>query len=253
MSRDAAGVPEPLYYRIYGPYGGEQPRFLSVDDEPFARELEEHWETIRREFVDYHYDRGQSLTPSFIPDPVEVTGWQSINFFTYLRRYHANCAAFPKTVALLESIPNVTSAFINLLEPHSRLPRHNGDSNAIVRCHLPLIVPGDETVCGMEVDGERRGWDEGKVLAFTDAHSHWVWNETDRDRVILVCDVMRPEYAERKWEVCSGVLGAISVAYLQAKLPWLARLPGPATRALHRLLSAGFRVYLPLQRRLRLG
>jgi beta-hydroxylase len=231
---------EPLYFRIYGDYEGPGPVFHSREECPWLAEIESHWRTIRAEFEDYYYRRRQRLTDSYVPDDVEVRGWRSINFVTYRHWYRANCARFPKTVAILRAIPHLTSAFVNLLEPHAKLPAHNGDTNTTYRCHLGLIVPepqGDPDACGLLVGGERRGWREGEAFAFTEAFSHAVWNDTDHDRAVLVFDVMKPAYRPRQRRICGAVLGAITVTTLETRWPLVRRLPAAGRRGLHRLLG----------------
>ena len=231
---------EPLYFRIYGDYAGPPPVFYTREECPWLAEIERHWRTIRAEFEAYHYRGRHLLTDSYVPDDVEVHGWRSINFVTYLHTYEANCARFPETVAILRRIPHLTSAFINLLEPHSKLPPHNGDTNTTYRCHLGLIVPdpqGDANACGLMVGGERRGWREGEGFAFNEAFRHTVWNDTGHDRVVLVFDVMKPAYRARKRRICGDVLAAITVTMLETNLPVLRRVPALLRRALHRTLG----------------
>src|SRR5262245_6915068 len=229
---------EEPYFRIYGDYAGRGPVFYSRAECPWLAQMEDHWQAIRREFEAYHYERRVGLTPSYVPDDVEVHGWRSINFVTYRHWYRHNCVGFPKTVAFLHSIPHLTSAFINLLEPHSTLPAHNGDTNTPYRCHLGLIIPsGDVDRCGLQVGGERIGWREGEAFAFNEAYRHFVWNHTDRDRAILVVDVLKPEYRPRMLGVCGAVLGAIALTGLETSVPPLRRLPASGPRLLHRGLG----------------
>jgi len=237
---------DPPHFRLYGPYPGTEPAFYRPDDFPWVETLRRNWTVIRDELVDYVGRQGRTLPANFIPDAVDVTGWRGVTLFTCLRRYRANCRAFPRTTAILESIPEIVSAFINLLEPHTELPAHYGDSNLFHRAHLGLIVPGGVEVCGMEVDGERMGWREGEVFVFNDARRHAVWNRGDRPRVVLVCDVMKPQYGRATAGRCGRVLGTIAATFLQARVRPLRRLPRPALRALHAGASAPFQVYLAL-------
>ena len=226
-----------LYFRVYGDYAVGGPVFYPREECPWLADVERRWETIRAEFDDYRHRGGAELKPPWIPDDVVIPGWRSINFVTCNRWYRENCARFPETVKVIRSIPNLTSAFINLLEPHSALPAHNGDTNAMYRCHLGLTVPGEVDRCGLEVAGRRVGWREGHAFAFNEAFRHRVWNDTDRDRVILVFDVLKPEYRARARRVCGGVLGAMALMAVETRVRPLRRLPVPARRILHRLLA----------------
>ncbi len=254
--RFPATMPEPPraleepHYRIdvHGDYAGSLPIFADREECPWLPVLESNWKVIREEYE--AYVRADEPTAPFIPYAFEIPGWRSINLVTYRWRYHRNRRRFPRTVEILESIPHLTSAFLNLLEPHSRLPAHFGDSNAICRSHLGLIVPRGAERCGLQVGSERRGWQEGQAFGFCEAYEHFVWNDTDQPRVILVCDVMRPEYVARTGEICGNVLGAMALTLAQTRSRRVASLPPRATRRLHRSLGAGFRALLPLQRRL---
>ena len=238
-------APEPVHYRIYGDYAGSEPAFYATDDFPWAAELSRNWRVIREEYEAY-VASGNALKPNFVPDPVAITGWLGVNLFTFLRRYDRNCEHFPRTMRLLESIPGTASAFINLLAPGASLPAHFGDSNTLYRVHLGLMVPGDVDECGMQVGSERVGWRDGEVLIFNDARRHFVWNRSDRPRVILVCDVMKRQYGGATPRTCSRVLGSIVLTYLQTRAPVLQRLPRGVLRALHEAATLPFHLYLLL-------
>ena len=244
--RDHRPATDPPHFRLYGAYPGTEPAVFPADAFPWVEVLRRNWTVIRAEFEDYVGRQGRALPANFVPDAVDVTGWKGVTLFTCLRRYRANCCDFPRTTAILESIPEIVSAFVNLLEPHAELPAHYGDSNLFHRAHLGLIVPGGVEACGMDVDGTRLGWEEGGVFVFNDARRHVVWNRSDRPRVVLVCDVMKPQYGHATPRACGRVLGTIAVTLLQARLPGLRRLPPRGLRALHACVSAPFQAYLTL-------
>jgi aspartyl/asparaginyl beta-hydroxylase (cupin superfamily) len=237
---------EAPHFRIYGDYVGREPAFWDADDFPWVETLRRAFPVVREEFEDHVRRRGRALRPNRIADDVQLTGWLGVNFFTCLRRYERNCRAFPRTVAMLESIPNLCSAFLNLLEPHSYLPPHFGEANLFHRAHLGVVVPGGVDECGMEVDGERHGWTEGEVFVFNDARRHHVWNRSDRPRVVLIVDVLKPQYGEATARTCGRVLGSIALMYLHSRIATLRRLPRGATRALHASASLPFQTYLAL-------
>lgn len=231
---------EPPYLRIFGDYAGSAPIFATREECPWLDRAEAAWRDVRAEVEEYRRQRGEGIRASFVPDDVDIRGWDAINFVSYLHRYPHNCRAFPKTIALLRSIPDVTTAYVSILAPGAGLPVHNGDTNTTYRCHLGLVVPeGGVDLCGLDVGGERTGWREGEAFAFNEAPRHFVWNRTDRERIVLVFDVLRPQYRKHKLRICGDVLGAMTLTMLETKLPPLRRLPDGARRALHRTLSAG--------------
>jgi aspartyl/asparaginyl beta-hydroxylase (cupin superfamily) len=226
---------EPPHTVLQGPYTGSQPRFYGREACPWLESVEAEWRVVRDEFEEAR--RGLALRRNFDPYGFDVEGWRTLNFQTYLRRYPESWRAFPRTARLLESIPRLTSAFLNVLEPRTRIPAHFGDSNTIVRCHLGLSIPGDVDACGIQVGEERRGWQEGRALAFCDAHRHFAWNETDRSRVVLVFDVMRPEYWADRHRICGDVLAAIGLTLFETRTGLYSRLPSRARAWLHRGLG----------------
>jgi hypothetical protein len=138
---------------------------------------------------------------------------------------------------------------LNVLEPGTRIPVHCGDSDTIRRCHLGLVVPStDPAVCGLEVAGERRGWAEGELLVFCDAHAHSAWNESDRPRAVLVFDVMKPAYRSRRNRICGDVLVAIALVALRGRTGVASRRPPAVLRLAHRALGLAVAAWLPLQR-----
>ena len=110
-----------------------------------------------------------------------------------------NVARFPRTFAALQDVPlprittRAPSILFSLLKPGARIEAHHGMINTRLICHLPLIVPPD---CGFRVGNETRAWEEGKLLIFDDTIEHEAWNHSDRDRIVLIFDVWRPELSE---------------------------------------------------------
>jgi aspartyl/asparaginyl beta-hydroxylase (cupin superfamily) len=243
MSNEARA--EAPYYRTDGPYAGGAPYFYDVEQFPAASKVRQHWQMIREEYEDNCRRGTDGVADVFNPTGPRIPGWKSVNFQTYLWRYHRARRSFPATVALLESIPDLTSAFINLLEPHSAIPPHDGDSQAIVRFHMGLDVPPGD--CGLRVGPERRQCSNGNVLAFCDAHNHEAWNATDRTRVVFIFDVMRPEYAQQKRTICANALAAAAVVWMETR-SGIRPLPGPLRAGLRQSLALGFALLLPLQR-----
>ncbi len=247
----SGAVAESAYYRTDGPYRGNAPCFYDVDRFPWARRVRESWRAIRSEYETNVHRGTDRVVDVFNPTGPKVPGWRSVNFQTYLWRFDGPRRAFPFTVGLLESIPGLTSAFINVLEPHATIPAHHGDSNTIMRCHLGLDVPPGD--CGVRVGAETRQCRNGALLAFSDAHEHTSWNATDERRVVLVFDVMLPAYREQARWICANVLAAVGVIWLEAHLRVFRRastldlrrsgktvpFPRPVRTALRRTIALG--------------
>ena len=57
-----------------------------------------------------------------------------------------------------------------------------------VRFHYPLIVPKEPEKCWIEIGGHHFFWQEGVPLVFDDTREHWVKNQTEETRVVLIID-----------------------------------------------------------------
>ena len=149
----------------------------------------------------------------------QVNTWKTIPIKTWTINHVKNQAHFPSVVQLIQKYPELTSISFSLLEPHGKIKRHHGDTNGIFRCHLGIEIPAQLPGCGFEVSGVQTSWEKGKWLIFLDAHQHSAWNNTDQQRIIMIVDVVRPEFATKKNYIASTVLMAL---FLQ-RLPKLIR------------------------------
>jgi ornithine lipid ester-linked acyl 2-hydroxylase len=192
------------------PYDKSDPCFFDPQDYPWVEQLESQWTVIRQELDALLQANGDSLTPYFNPDLVSGEGvWKTFPLFFWKKKYKENCQKCPQTTAILESIPHMIGASFSMLEPEAAVMPHNGDTNAIARCHLGLLIPDSLPACGLGVGDESRSWEDGKLVMFCDAHLHTAWNRTPHRRFILILDVMRPEYARMTTWVCFKVWYAI--------------------------------------------
>jgi beta-hydroxylase len=170
--------------------------FLPTETFPWIPGLEAEWKTIRAELDDVLSYRDE--LPNFQDisiDQASITdddGWKTYFFFAYGFRADANCARCPRTAALLERIPGLTTAFFSILSPGKRIPEHRGPWRGVVRYHLALKVPEPAAAAGISVGGEVAHWEEGRSLLFDDGYEHHAWNDTDGIRVVLFADVIRP-------------------------------------------------------------
>ena len=170
--------------------------FLPTDTFPWIPGLESEWKTIRAELDEVLSFRDE--LPNFQDisiDQASITdddGWKTYFFFAYGFRSDANCARCPRTAALLEQIPGLTTAFFSILSPGKRIPEHRGPWRGVVRYHLALKVPEPASAAGISVGGEIAHWEEGRSLLFDDGYEHHAWNDTDGIRVVLFADVLRP-------------------------------------------------------------
>ena len=179
-------------------------RYSQVPDTPFlapsefswAPTLEADWELIRAEL-----DRLLEA-PDRIPNFQDISRdqynisrddkWKSYFLYGYGYKMENNCRACPETTRILESIPDMFTAFFSVLAPGKHIPLHRGPYRGLLRCHLALVVPEPRQDCWIEVGGETSAWEEGRCIVFDDTYRHRVENNTGGRRVVLFIDVKRP-------------------------------------------------------------
>jgi beta-hydroxylase len=118
-------------------------------------------------------------------------GWKRFYLKWYDDAHPSAATLCPKTTALLRAIPSVKAAMFAELPPGASLRKHRDPYAGSLRYHLGLLTPGDDR-CYIEVDGERYSWRDGEDVMFDETFIHRAENATDRDRIILFCDVERP-------------------------------------------------------------
>jgi ornithine lipid ester-linked acyl 2-hydroxylase len=250
----AAAWLEPVFYYVTGEwYKGHEPGFYDVEKLPGTKLLRESYAAIRQEVEKFYAAHGEEIAANFTPYRYSEKGWRTMNLYSYFLRYDENCRKLPVIDSVVRQIPGMCLAQVAVLEPHTRIKAHFGDTNVIVRSHLGLIVPGDLPDLGIQVGRERRCWKEGDVLALQIARRHYAWNHTDRYRIVLVVDTWRPEYFARRFEIAGNVLAAIVTKYFATRFPILKKLPRPLVLAIHRPLGKLFQLRLWLQRRFGIG
>lgn len=163
---------------------------------PWIAEIEANWTTIRDELEDVLEDR--DALPNFqdiSKDQVEITdddNWKTFFLYGYGFEARLGTEMCPRTAALMERIPGMTTAMFSILSPGKHILDHRGPYKGVLRYHLGLIVPRDARACRIRVGEDIRHWEEGESMVFDDTYNHEVWNDTDETRVVLFVDVLRP-------------------------------------------------------------
>lgn len=170
--------------------------FLDPADFDWVATLEAGWADIREE-LDTVLQRQADL-PNFQDisvDQATITDddqWKTFFLFGYGFKAEGNCARCPRTAALLEQVPGMTTAMFSILGPGKHIEAHRGPYRGVLRYHLGLRIPEPASAAGISVGGEVRHWVEGGSLVFDDGYEHFAWNDTDGVRVVLFVDVIRP-------------------------------------------------------------
>lgn len=156
--------------------------------------LEGGWSEMRAE-LDALRASGDGILPlaRVSPDHQRVASdgkWKSFVFEAYGYHVPRNRALCPRTAELLDQVPGLVLAMFSIMDPGTYVPLHKGVSKALLNAHLGLDVPPGD--CRIEVGGETRGWDNGKLLILDDTFRHQVWNNTGETRVVLLMQIRRP-------------------------------------------------------------
>ncbi|KAJ0411334.1 hypothetical protein ATCC90586_005743 [Pythium insidiosum] len=193
-------------------YDDDLPNFYSYREFfPELEVLKTHYDVIREEmeavmqgtswpfWPEKHYTEGESewrvfpFCYTFPAHDATKTTW-----------VNATSAMCPRTVAILQSIPNLRTALFSKLGPNTTLSAHRGWadlSNHILRCHLGLIVPTLENgkpCCSMVVGGEVVDHAERELMVFDDSKLHYAYNNhPEQTRLVLIVDLYRPDHLPR--------------------------------------------------------
>ena len=175
---------------------------------PWLEAVEGYSDLIRQEFLNVlASDDGFAPYVRQTADQ-PLNQWAELNHSPRWSAFHllkeglpvdGNAQRCPKTLEALSLAPQPAQegrtpvALFSLLKPKTRIPPHNGISNARLLTHLPLIVP---TGCGFRVGNSVREWVPGKAWVFDDTIEHEAWNDSNQLRVILIFDVWHPALTE---------------------------------------------------------
>src|SRR6202167_6072463 len=170
--------------------------FFPLERFPWVAHVERNWTVIREELERVLEDR--EALPNFqdiSKDQIEITDdddWKTFFLYGYGFKAQLGTEMCPKTAALMERIPGMTTAMFSILSPHKHILDHRGPYKGVLRYHLGLIVPGDARQCRIRVGEDIRHWEASKSLIFDDTFNHEVCNDAEETRVVLFVDVLRP-------------------------------------------------------------
>ncbi|MFN3609420.1 MAG: aspartyl/asparaginyl beta-hydroxylase domain-containing protein [Hyphomonas sp.] len=159
------------------------------------------------------------------PKHAPVNQWTELNqsarwstFFLWKngQRQCEACDMFPKTTALLETLPLAhqsgfaPTVMFSKLDPKTSIPPHTGSTNVRLIAHLPLILPGPAS---FRVGNETREWKMGEAWVFDDTIEHEALNDADEPRTILIFDVWNPFLSEGERALVTDLMNARNEYY----------------------------------------
>ena len=93
--------------------------FLDSTQFAFASGLESSWQAVRQEFEKLTADR---LMP-WPEKSIYNHGWEAFGLWAFGKRMDENCGECPKTAAVVEAIPGLTTAGFSRLAPEREFVR----------------------------------------------------------------------------------------------------------------------------------
>jgi ornithine lipid ester-linked acyl 2-hydroxylase len=170
--------------------------FFETTTFPWVQTIEADWPIIRKELdlLLQHKEEIPNLQ-DVSPEQSSIAqgeSWKSFFLYGFGHKIERNCARCPETVRIVTRIPGLKMAMFSILAPKSHLLPHRGPYKGLLRYHLGLIIPEPDSSCRLRVADEVRSWQEGRSLIFDDSYNHEAWNDSDRHRVILFVDFVRP-------------------------------------------------------------
>ncbi|MDG5500187.1 aspartyl/asparaginyl beta-hydroxylase domain-containing protein [Marinobacter sp. BGYM27] len=212
--------------------------YIDVASFPQLKVLQDHWEIIRDEAIGLN-DAAAIKASDDLDDlgfnSFFKTGWKRFYLKWYGATLHSANQLCPRTVALIEGIPDVKGAMFAMLPPGARLVIHRDPYAGSLRYHLGLVTP-DSQDCYISVDGQRYHWRDGEAVMFDETFLHYAENRTDCNRIVLFLDVRRPV----KLRLVDGINRAFSRLVMSATAT--KNTDGDKVGALNRLFGSVYRV-----------
>jgi len=178
---------------------------LQVEMVPELKLLRDNWQTMREE-AQHLFAQGAIKAADKYNDwgfnSFFRTGWKRFYLKWYGAPLPSALANCPKTVELLNSIPNVKGAMFANLPPGGKLVQHRDPYAGSLRYHLGLVTPKTPGECRIIIDGNVYSWRDGEDLLFDETYLHYAENTTSDDRsqpLGLQEHHQRERHAERRW------------------------------------------------------
>ncbi len=158
----------------------------------WAEFIEKNFSTIQYEFDKIYSERNTSHHPE--NEKLAQDGvWGAFYFYRSGNAYPENIKKCPETMKIFQQIPGIDTAgsvFFSTLSPRSNIKPHYGPHNFRIRCHMGIIVPND---CLISVGNISKNWKIGKCIFFDDSFLHFVQNDSDQERMVLILDIWHPD------------------------------------------------------------
>ena len=168
--------------------------FYEAEEFPELLIFEEYADAIRQEFLKVKTTQigfWLDTFPHYVDESSEDR-WKVFSFRFFGIDNPVNHELCPVTSALIKNHPSILSADFSYIPPKTKIRAHKGFTRMALRVHLGLVIPEGDT--GIRVGTICKKWKEGKLLIFDDSFEHEAWNLTDKDRAVLMFDIVNPRW-----------------------------------------------------------
>lgn len=211
MKESMSSRVKPWFAAYQEKYQGESPDFIDVGQIEPVSQLCADFDTLVRE-VDQLLEDNDLIEyfEEYIQQP--RASWKTLNLKT-LGFWGSNIRHTSYIRQWLLDNPSVINCSISKLDGNSQILPHCGLTNVVWRCHVGIRIPSENVDrCGIRVNDSSQCWREGRGLAFLDSNQHEVWNHTSGERIIIMFDVLRPQFASRKGYIISRLFLMYAIA-----------------------------------------
>ena len=197
------------------------PAIPGLDDKPFYDEklpwfdeLIDSYSQLRTEAKILYKTRGEKF-PEHRADIYNTNKWRAIDFVDQGQLQSHNLAYCPATERVIKKLPIWFYCGYSVLAPGAEIKAHTGYTNAALTCHFGL---NSCKGCYINVGGETREYEDGKILVFSDSFRHSVINNSDDWRITLMFFFPHPKLAKSSKNIYYGILKNILGASESSKV-----------------------------------
>lgn len=173
------------------PLDADKPNPRPVSGEPWYEALVAAHPRIRAEWDRFTAAGGQlPLIEDALGEPDQNQGsyWRMTTFVNLGRGVPAVAHTFPEAIRAMGQVPGLRSASWSVLGPGGWIPEHVGENGGCLR----LLVAVDADDATLQVSGVEQRFRDGEAALFDDTQPHAVRNDSDRPRVVILGDLLRP-------------------------------------------------------------
>ena len=212
-------------FNVSGQYKGSETGFVSLDAFEWVQVFQENSQGLKDEIAAF-LSQNNTPNPYFKKEMVtQDLGYRTLSLRWWDLNFRKNKNQFPLAYKLMEQFPQISTLSYNFLAPGASIKPHFGDTNAIYRCHFGLQIPAEFPECGIKVNGENNSWKEGAFIGFIDAFEHETFNHSKSERIIILMDVIRPDFIRKRAWITTVVMTSMFLQKRAVKLPFIYRAP----------------------------